>query len=358
MASRKRVLYYKNSYLNPTENFIYERIKNINRFKGYVLTERVKQRDDFPYPRLFRMRKLKKVPKFLRKRKISLIHAFFGTSAIRILPYKLKTSIPLISSFHGKDVSARVKDKKYRRKLNGIFRHSSKVMVVSNAMKKTVIKLGCPKQKIKVIKTGIDLNKFPFIQRTPPKDNEPTTFISIGRLVPKKGMDVLIRAFAQVHSRHPQTNLIIIGEGEMNNKLVKMINELRLESCVELKGRLSHKQVIEQLRKAHVFVLASRTAKDGDQEGIPNSLVEAMASGIPVVSTNHAGIPELIQNGKTGYLAAPGNIKDLAKKMEKLLNKKARWSKLTRAARLFVEKEHDIKKQARKMERIYYKVTK
>ncbi|RXT06401.1 glycosyltransferase [Ammoniphilus sp. CFH 90114] len=358
MARRRKVVaFVKTTYLNPTETFIYERIKNIRRFKGYFLTDKIKNRKKFPYPRIYKMRKIRNIPRFMKQKRTAVIQAFFGPSAIRILPYKRKTSIPLVSSFHGKDVSARLRERGYKRKLRSVFRHSSRVLVVSREMKRKLIRLQCPKRKIRVIKTGIDLKKFPFKLRRPPRKNN-ITFLSIGRLVPKKGMDILVQAFARVHRKYPKTRLIIVGDGSMRSKLRRMIRKRGLKSCVTLKGKLSHKEVRKELKKAHVFVLASRTARNGDKEGIPNSLVEAMASGLPAISTNHSGIPELIKDGKTGFLAKQGSIRSLTKQMIRMIKQKKKWRKLTRSARAFIEKEHNIKKQVRKLERIYQKVAK
>lgn len=353
--SKRVVAHVKNTYLNPTETFIYERIKNIRNFKGYILADKVKYRSQFPFPRIYRLRRISNLPVFLKRNKTSIIHAYFGTTAIRILPYKLKTNIPMITSFHGKDVSSRLRQKSYRRKLRSVFKHSSIVMVVSNKMKKRVIGLNCPARKIRVVKTGIDLRKFPFRLCKPPK-NTKITFISIGRLVPKKGMDVLVKAFVKVHRRFPDTRMIIIGDGPLHSKLKRLIRKYGLKSSVRLIGRLSHRGVRKMLRRAHIFVLASKTAKDGDQEGIPNSLVEAMASGLPVISTNHSGIPELVRHNKTGLVAKQGNVKDLAKKMKKMLKNKKRWRKLALAARTYVAREHDIKRQVRKVEHLYKQV--
>ncbi|CAG7638942.1 N-acetyl-alpha-D-glucosaminyl L-malate synthase [Paenibacillus solanacearum] len=359
MSKRKRVVaHVKNTYLNPTETFIYERIKHIKHFKGYVLADKVKYRSRFPFRRIYKLRKISNLPSFMKRKKTSVIHAYFGTSAIRILPYKRKTKIPMITSFHGKDVSSKLRKKSYRRKLRAVFKHSSFVLVVSSRMKRKVAALRCPRRKIRVIRTGIDLRKFPFKLRKTPKRKASIKFLSIGRLVPKKGMDVLVKAFAKVHRRYSKARLSIVGEGPLRSKLKRSIRKHGLSSSVRLLGKVSHGRVRKLLRKAHIFVLASKTAKDGDQEGIPNSLVEAMASGLPVVSTNHSGIPELVRHNKTGFVARQGSVKDLARKMKRMLKKRNQWRRMTRAARAYVAREHNIKKQVHKVERLYRKAIK
>ncbi|TLS48311.1 glycosyltransferase [Paenibacillus antri] len=357
MSPRRSVVaHVKNTYLNPTETFIYERIKHIKRFKGYILADKVKYRARFPFPRIYNLRKVGNVPRFLKRKKTAVIHAYFGSTAVRILPYKLKTNIPMITSFHGKDVSKKLREKKYRRKLRSVFRHSALVLTVSHHMKRKLVRLHCPPGKIRVVKTGIDLGKFPFRRPKPPGKGAKATFLSIGRLVPKKGMDILVKAFALVHRKYPNTRLIIVGKGSEASRLKKLVRRRGLKSSVRFEGMLSHRGVRRMLRKAHIFVLASRTAKDGDQEGLPNTLVEAMASGLPVVTTNHSAIPELVRHNKTGYVARQGDTKDLARKMKKMLRTKKKWRAMASKARSVVVREHNIRAQVRKVERLYRRV--
>lgn len=359
MSRKKRVIaHVKIPYLNSSETFIYERIKNIRRFKGYVLTDKkMKNLKKFPYSPIYHMKK-KNVTKLLKKKKTSLIHAYFGSGAIRILPYKKKTKIPLVTSFHGVDVSARLKKKGYKKKLRQVFKHSSRVFAVSSYMKRRLVRLGCPKKKIRVIRTGIDLRKFPYHPTKAPKKKQVIRILSVGRLVEKKGMDVLIKAFAKVHKKYPRTRLTIIGKGNKKKQLQKLIRRHSLRKVVKLKGERSHPEVRKAMRKAHLFVLASRTAKNRDQEGIPNALVEAMATGVPVVATTHSGIPELIQHKKSGLLAREGSVSALAKQMKKMIGMKKRWPRMQRMARKKVEKEYNICRQIRKAEKIYASVIK
>ncbi|GAB7386690.1 glycosyltransferase [Bacillaceae bacterium] len=340
-------------YLPLSETFIYERIKNIKGFSGYVLTDRkIRNRHLFPYRPIYHLRRIRNVPRFLRRKKTALIHAYFGRAGIRMLPHKRRAKIPMVTSFHGVDVSARVRNKRYRARLRKLFRHGELFFTVSRRMKRKLIRLGCPARKIRVVKTGIDLKKFPFKYRKPPKRKK-LRILSVGRLIPKKGMDDLIRAFAIVHKKYPNTELVIVGDGKKKKKLKKLIRKLGLSQAVKLKGEMTHNEVRKEYRRAHLFCLASKTGPDGDQEGIPNALVEAMASGLPVVATRHSGIPELVIHKKTGLLAEPGNAKDLADKIKKLLKKPHLWRKFAKKARERVKKHHQIHKQVRKAETYY-----
>ena len=350
------VAHVKTTYLNPTETFIYERIRHVRRYEGYVLADKVKNRDRFPYPRIYVRNRVGNAAKFLKRRRTALIHAYFGTTAVRILPMLKKTDLPLVVSLHGKDVSVKLRDRAYRKKLRAVFRRSAAVLVVSGRMKRRVLRFRCPPGKIHVVKTGVDLAKFPFRPRTPPRRGGKIRLLSVGRLVPKKGMDVLVKAFAKVRKKYRGARLAIVGDGPERKRLKRLARKYGVRRRIRWKGELSPRGVRKQLRKAHIFVLASRTARDGDMEGLPNSIVEAMAAGVPVVSTNHAGIPEVLRHGRTGLMARENSAKDLARQVVKMIKRQKRWSAWTRAARTLVEREHDIRRQARKTERIYAKV--
>src|SRR5690606_34820421 len=116
------------------------------------------------------------------------------------------------------------------------------------------------------------------------------------------GFRYLIKAFRRVAAAHPTARLIIVGDGEEKRKLRKMIRKSNLSSHIKLKGHVAHNELTKLLRRADIFCLPSVTTKDGNQEGIPNSIKEAMATGLPIVSTKHGGIPELVEHEKEGLL--------------------------------------------------------
>lgn len=353
MNSLKRIAHVKIPYLPLSETFIYERITKLKKFEGIILTDREMQNLTlFPFPRIYQMKEISDLSRFLQRQDVHLIHAYFGTAGVRMLPYKLETGIPMVTSFHGVDVSARLRNKNYKQLLQKLFKKGDLFFSVSYSMKRKLIKLGCPAEKIKVVKTGIDFRKYNFKPRSKPKTRT-IQILSVGRLVPKKGMDLLLLAFAKVHKKHPRTKLVIVGTGQMEKQLKQLRRKLKLQNVVIISGALSHEQVRKQMMKSHIFVLASRTASNGDQEGIPNAIIEAMASGLPVVSTRHSGIPEVVRHHRTGLLAKPDSAADLAKKIESMLKYPNRWKRYTRTAYRVVKKKHDIRKQMRKVQKHY-----
>ena len=188
--------------------------------------------------------------------------------------------------------------------------------------------------------------------------NEEFRLLSVGRLTEKKGMDTLVKAFASVRKKHPRAKLIIVGEGEEKRKLRRLIKKYKLGKQVVLKGALPHKEVQHELAKCHLFIIACKTARNGDQEGIPNVLMEAMATGRPVISTYHSGIPELIEHKVTGYLVPERSPSKLGRMINHVLDARGEWGEVVSRAREKVERNHNIEKQRAKLEDLYLRVMK
>lgn len=352
----KRVLLYRQNYLPLSETFIYQQLIGHERVKLMVLTRsKPYHLSSFPYKPIYVKRTLNGLTKWLKKKKINCLHARFGPAGLQLLPKARKTKIPLITSFHGVDISKRVKEAAYRRKLKKLFRYGDAFTVVSENMKNKLLRLGCPANKITIVRSGVDLSNF-VLQPPMPVQGDAYRFLSVGRLVEKKGMDVLIRAFAQVHQVYPEATLTIVGEGQKRSQLIRLISNYKLQKAVQMTGALKQSGVKKQMEACHLFVNASKTAKDGNQEGIPNVLMEAMAIGRPVISTYHAGIPELVDHDVSGFLVKEGSVNQLAWMMLHAINQKHRWAEMVKAARHKVETNHDIRKQRRIVEDLYVKL--
>ncbi|MET3289436.1 UNVERIFIED_CONTAM: colanic acid/amylovoran biosynthesis glycosyltransferase [Brevibacillus sp. OAP136] len=349
-----RVLVYRRKYLQRSETFIYEQLIGHKRVQPVVLTRsRPVNVRQFPYSPIHVKKRLGGMKHWLKKKHIKLIHARFGTAGVEMIGIARKSKVPLLTSFHGFDATKQVKaSKAYRSKLGFLFKKGSAFTAVSDHMKRRLIKLGCPAKKITLVRSGIDLQKFPF---APPHliYNDQIRILSVGRLTEKKGMDTLIRAFAYVRKKYPNARLLIVGEGEEKAKLKRIIRKEKLKGFVKLAGALPHAQVQQELRHCHLFVIGCKTAKNGDQEGIPNVLMEAMATGRPVISTRHAGIPELIKHERTGFLVPEKSPAKLGRMITRVLAERETWPAIVAQARLKVAEQHDITKQRRKLEDLY-----
>jgi colanic acid/amylovoran biosynthesis glycosyltransferase len=223
-------------------------------------------------------------------------------------------------------------------------------------MKRDLIAIGCPGEKTRVHHSGIDLSQFPFQERLPPAPSERVRILLVGRLIEKKGIPDAVAAVAEVRRSHPNIQLRIVGDGPMRDEIAREIAARDAGDSILLLGPKCHAEVAGEMAAAHLFILPCRTASDGDKEGIPNAIMEAMASGLPVLSTRHAGIPECVEHDVSGLLVNEGDTAALADCLGRLLDHPDRWPALARAGRARIETEFNRDVQARKLLTIYEEV--
>ncbi len=203
--------------------------------------------------------------------------------------------------------------------------------------------LGTDAGKVHLVYHGIDLSQFGVREAPhPAAQPQPRLILSVGRLVEKKGHDDLITACALLRARGHSFRCMIVGEGPLRDALAAQIVQMKLEGMVTLEGAMTHSKLIALYRHADLFALAPRIADDGDRDGIPNVIAEAMAIGIPVVSTDVSGIPELVQPGRTGMLAPPNDPSAMADALGRLLADPHAAAQLARAARARLEQDFDL----------------
>jgi len=227
-----------------------------------------------------------------------LIRAYFGYGGIKMLPVSMKLNIPLVTSFHGALVTSS-SSYWYLRRQKTLFEKGDLFLPRSEDTKKEMVDLGCKPEKIIVHYGGIDVNKFRF--RKKPPDGEKVKILMCGRFVEKKGFEYGIRAFAKLGKTHKNVALTLIGDGKLRKKMESLVDSLNLSDSVQFLGMLPHEEVQRQMEASDIFLSPNLAARNGDREGIPNTIKEAMATGLPVVSTYHAGIPELVIDGKSGF---------------------------------------------------------
>ncbi|MCK5082740.1 MAG: glycosyltransferase, partial [Candidatus Omnitrophica bacterium] len=283
----------------------------------------------------------------IKKKNVRLIHAQFLTDAIFCYQLIKDARMPVVISLRGYDLFV----PPALSFLPKIIPFVSKFIVKSESMKNELISSGCSSEKIEVIYGGINIDKIIFKPRSVDKDN--IKILCAGRFVEKKGYDISLKAFSKILKEYPNAQLTLIGEGKQRDHLIKLIGRLGIAANVSMKGYLPHPLFIKELYKHNLFLLPSRTAKDGDKEGIPNVLKEAMASGMPVVSTYHSGIPELITDNETGYLVGENDHRGICDKVHFILNNKEEAFRACLNARFFVEKQFDARKTAGQVESLY-----
>jgi len=268
------------------------------------------------------------------------ILAHFGPNGLRALALRDLGVVRgrLVTIFHGSDMSAYLQ--KYGpRVYDRLFEKGDLFLPISERWKSALLELGCDARKVFVHRMGIDCARFQFRPREL-KAGQPARLLSIARLVEKKGIEFAIRAAAQ--ARHRGFQYDIIGDGPLRPALEKLAADLGVGDRVRLLGWKQQTEVVALLDQAHLLVAPSVTGRDGDQEGIPVAMMEAMAMGLPVLSTRHSGIPELVEDGRSGFLVAERDVQALADRLDSLLSCPERWPAMGEAGRRRVESEFDI----------------
>jgi colanic acid/amylovoran biosynthesis glycosyltransferase len=249
---------------------------------------------------------------------------------------------PIATVFHGKDMSAYLK--KYPGAYDTLLQRGDLFLPISELWRDKLLSLGAPAAKTLVHRMGVDVSRFAMTPRAL-APGEPVRFIGVGRMVEKKGFDDAVRAFATYRREleGPDATLTLIGDGEMRDYLQNFATSLNLGGVVKFTGLLPHERVAEELAKAHMFVLPSKTAASGDMEGIPVALMEAMAQGLPVLATRHSGTPELVEHDVSGMLSNEGDWRGLAANMLALAKAPERWAAMGEAGAARVRAEFDLK---------------
>ena len=239
--------------------------------------------------------------------------------------------------FHGADISRRHILEEHKLDYVNLFRQSELMLPISHLWQNKLIEMGCPPEKIHVTRMGIEPEKFNFQPRQ--AFQTPLRIVSVARLTEKKGLDVAVKASAILKQRGGQFQYTIIGNGDQDEMMRDFIAREGMEDCVSMPGFKPQEEIRRALSEADIFLLPSKTAADGDMEGIPVALMEAMAVGLPVVSTFHSGIPELIENNVSGWLVEEDDPEALAETLLKLSQGEVDVAPVVAAARHKVETE-------------------
>lgn len=256
----------------------------------------------------------------------------------------------LVTTFHGVDVSATL------RKRPNLYRHLFETgdlfLPISDRWRRHLIERGCSLGRTDVHHMGVDLTRF--ATNPAPRDAEaPLRILIIGRQVEKKGIEYGLRAIAEARERGIPLSCTVIGDGPLRGSLEALTDKLDINRDVTFCGWQDQNVVAEQLRGHDVILAPSVTDSDGDQEGIPVTLMEAMASGLAVVSTRHSGIPELVVDEESGLLSNERDVNGLADSLERLFRDPALYARLQRAGRDAVSREFDVKKLNARLVRIF-----
>ncbi|MGB3693011.1 MAG: glycosyltransferase [Spirulinaceae cyanobacterium] len=310
--------------------------------------------------------------KSLKKLSPTLMHAHFGLDGLLALPLAQTLDIPLIVTFHGYYATAKIEEKSgknlfsytsdylnrrgqffrefYGRNRHRLFQEADSFIAVSEFIRSKLIATGCPESKIRVHYIGIDTEKFapqPEIQKEP-------IVLFVGRFVEKKGCEYLIKAMAQIQTTFPEVELVLIGDGPLRLEL----EELAKKSLRRYRflGVQPSPTVKKWMARSQLLCAPSVTTAQGESEGLPIVILEAMAMGLPVVSSFHAGIPEAVVSGETGFLTPERDWQGIAENISTLLQNKQLREDFASAGRKLATSKFNLQSNSRQLAEIYNEV--
>ena len=294
----------------------------------------------------------KRLAYLLDRQAVDLLHVYFGHTGVHLLPFLKQWPRPSVVSFHGMDVQTRENDPSYEVRLRELLQVATLVLARSKSLQERLLDLGCAPEKLRINRTGIPLAAYPFKERAKPLDGA-WHVVQACRLVRKKGVGDTLRAFAAFREVYPAARLTIAGDGPLRGEVERLAVELGVVDGVQLTGFLTSSALCKLYHEAHIFVHPSRTTADQNQEGVPNSMLEAMATGLPVVATRHGGIPEAVSHEQCGLLVPERDVDSLFAAMCRLAAKPEQVCVFSKAASQAVRDGFEQSKQIENLERIY-----
>lgn len=290
-----------------------------------------------------------RIARFLRQTKSQVLLSHYGPHSVIPAEAARRAGIPCFVHFHGYDASASLRDPQTVTAYREMAQHVAGFIVVSDLMQARLAAMGLPGHKMHRVPYGVDPNAF---TGADPR-SEPCRFLAVGRLTGKKGPIQTLAAFAKVAKQIPEVHLDYVGNGELMPAVRAYVEVTSLEDQVTLHGVQDHETVKNQMQSASVFVQHSLTNPEtGDEEGLPVAILEAGANGLPVVATQHAGIPEEVEEGVTGFLVPEGDVAGMAARMLQLARDPALRNQMGSAARTKVSREFRVEEQLTKLRRV------
>lgn len=376
---KKTIAHSVHAYLFRTGSWIYSQLVNVKKYDSLVVCVKRQNRDVFPWDEVHALSDLPGLRRFfereyarrtdfyfpwsyrlLKKRGVSLVQSHFGNRGFFDLRLKEKLSVPQVTTFYGHDASMMARDPLWRRRYRELFTRCERFCAEGGFMKKTLVELGCDPDRVVVQRLGVDLEKIQFIPRRLTEDR-PVKILFASTFRDKKGLTYCLEAFANVAEKHKNIELSVIGDAgrsrrevEYKKRVLEVIEKRGISDKVNLMGFIDYPAFIEEARHHDLFLSHSIVGEDGETEGgAPVTLIEMSAYGMPVLSTLHCDIPEVILDNQSGLLVPEKDVDALTDRLEHLVTHPETWEVMGRAGRAHIEREYDAVRQAQKLEEIY-----
>lgn len=363
---KRRVAVFTERFLPYSQTFIHDELRAHQRYEAHVFCGRRLNEDRFSYQpvfsggRWFEWTRL--APQFdqhLARGAYALVHAHFGGGGVYALPFARRHHLPLVVTFHGYDVPLLGSGERlyprywaYGLLAPAVLREMTLGLCASLELYELLRELGVPASRLRVHTLGIDVDRFvPGPRRAGP--DEAPLIVMAGRFVPKKGHVYGIRAFAQARRRLGRGRLVVVGDGEWQGRLRAAVQEEGVVPHVTFAGALPHERIASLLGQAEVLLAPSVTTVDGDRESGTLVVKEASAAGAVPVATWHGGHPEIVEDGRTGFLVPERHVEALAARLEQVLSDAALRARLREAGRAKMLAEYDNRARVAALEGAY-----
>lgn len=373
------VAHLRSAYLRLTQNWVHTQVSRHHRYRPIVLAITLRNPEyaaavechsisERSWPSRVGNHMIRRALKFYpshllvaRKREVRLLHAHFGNEGFRAIGLARALRVPLVTTFYGFDASRLpVEDPVWRARYRYLFQHGARFLVEGPHLGRRLVELGCPENKVTIHHLGVECGAYPAAPRAV-VDGEQLKILVAARFAEKKGICDAVEAFAGLRRVGMDAHLTIIGDSDEEpatqrekERILAAIRESGVGSFVSLPGTLSHHQLRAAYYQHHIIVSPSVTASDGDSEGgAPVTLIEASATGMPVVATLHADIPEVVVHGETGFLAPERDVAALTRHLAALARSPERIRRMGIAGASRVRASFDADTQGRRLEEIY-----
>jgi len=368
---------YCTTFLKPEMLHIYRQVSSLQSYRTFVMTKALQNSARFPFkdveiipeprsnpirhgwlkfverrPPIVYRGEYQMLASLLERRGADLMHIYFGHTGVHLLPFIERWDKPCVVSFHGADVALKNDIRDYGLKLKQLFRSVTLVFARSRSLADRLVSLGCPADRIRISRTGLPLQEFPYVRRDAPVDGQ-WRLMQACRLIPKKGVATTLCAFAIFLKEFPKAELFIAGKGPLQAHLEELAEELGVSARVHFRGFLSQSELKELYATSHLFLHPSETPPDQNQEGIPNSILEAMSTGLPVAATRHGGIPEAVEHGRGGLLVDERDFEALAHAMKEIARSRSAFREMGLLGREYVSAHFEQSMQIRQLENHY-----
>jgi len=376
--SRPLVASLCGTFLKPEMQSVYRQVANLRRFRTVVLTEKRSHAGQFPFEPVVVMEKQVRprprgnfllrfwfkhvvkqwpppipitketkpyhpydLPDLLARWQPALVHVYYGHKAVKYRPMLEAWGGPWLVSFHGVDVAKFFDQPGHAGEMMAVFASATLVLARSGSLLEKLRALGAPPDKLRLNRTPIPLDGFAECGRDDPPDGA-FRLVQASRLVPKKGLFTTLEALRTVAAAFPRAKFVLCGDGPSRGRFERAVADAGLSAHVEVRGWLSQSDLLDCYRHAHLFLHPSERTESDDQEGVPNSMLEAMATGLPVVATWHGGIPEAVRDGQDGLLVPEKDPAALAAAIIGLLGDAARRRRLGQQAAAHVRDQFGL----------------